>query len=169
MQILKIKDREAGITVSYQHDGADCTVRCDETPAQSFTDALDDLLPLVQNICGFPKGYDADMVVTGLSLSPAKDGNLRLCIQAKKDLKAGSPLNINTPNRFLYPTGEGDDTGACLSDKQAVKVTRMCEQAILYVKGMRAQRQIYLNLKDAAGDQIVDGIFTESEVSTAAR
>ena len=169
MQVLTVKDRSSGLSVGYNHDDVRCTVSSDELPAQSFTDALDDLVPLVLTICGLPKGFDDKLKVIGLSLSPVKGDNFRVCIQAKKEMQEGSPLCINTPNRFLYPGAEENGgTSLALTDKQAVKVKRLCDEAVLFVKGLRAQRQLYLNLPNIGSDPIVDADFAEQPAAVNA-
>lgn len=142
IKILSIKDKPEGLRIAYQMGGDVFTLDSSEMPSDMFVEALDALKADVISICDLPKKYGETMRVTGVALS-RRDGeegeSVKAVIKAVKDLPSGPPLCLNTPSRFLDAVEEGS---SMLPGETVKRIRDLCSQAVLYIKGNRALRQM---------------------------
>ena len=171
MQILRIRDRAAGLSISYLHEEDRINHTSGRIPSASFVQALDGLKPIVQAILDVTEQWMGRVKITGITLSPCGEDNHTVTIVARRELAVGgSPLNIATPLRFLAPGAEEDGGNVlALSASDADLVKAICREAEIYVKDNPAMRQMFLPLGSPAGlGVVVEGVFTTPEVELAA-
>lgn len=143
IKIIDIKDQAEGLKVQYEIGGTMMTLNAHEMPADTFVEALDALKQDVLRICHLQEGYDKNMIVTGIHLTRnnGEEGeNIKAMIKAKKELPGGPPWPINTPNRCMQASKEGD---SMLGEDTIKRIRDLCRQAVLYIQGNRTLRSLY--------------------------
>ncbi len=154
LTIHKVRITRRHVIIKYSNNSAEIEMTENECPLPSFKTAVENLVPLVLQICHLPETYNEGMRASGLTLT-AKG---LVTIQASKSFDdASSPLNIATPLRFLdLPEEEGTYSPA-LTVEQVALVDSVIEEAKQYILGNRAQGTLPLEEDEDPLDPDVTG------------
>lgn len=151
--IHKVKRTRRFIFIAYDKGDEVLTLRSNDNPLTAFLNALDELSPLVAQVCHFPPDYcEIDLRVMEVQLG-TQGGSRTVSVIAQKSLDdASKAFKIVTPPRLLeHPTQEGSYTPPLTqADKELVE--EIIVQAKAYLAGDRAQGQLPLE-----GDEDDDG------------
>lgn len=153
IRILEVKDREEGLKIRFTLDGIKMSMSPHQTPSDTFVEALDALKADVLSICELPKGYDSGLQMIGISLSRKENEegeSVAAVISAKKDLREGPPLSINTPKRYVEAIEEGT---SMLPQGTIQRIRDLCRQAELYIKSLRHLQNLYRQQELGFGDE----------------
>jgi hypothetical protein len=105
-----------------------------------FIAALQGFVPEILKLLELPKGYEKNLVVTGLSMNYKSD-RLGLVVTGTKKLdKSNSPFVIHTPH---LREASDEEAGEYLSDDM-IRLVRIAEDyAAAYVAGQRMQGELF--------------------------
>ena len=157
LRFKKIKmTKEGKIQMEYevknQKGGADeFSFSCIEESKSSFIEALHDLNQDVLEMCELPNDYLGRLQVSGVSFSyGGENETMGAVIIASMILqKSNTNLNLNTPHKTEDFYGETGDERQLLNPTCVSRLNRLVEEAKDYVKGIRAQGNLF-NQKIAA-------------------
>lgn len=160
--IHKVRRSRRFIFIAYDKGDEVLTLKCPDNPLPGFLTALDELSPLVAQVCHFPSDYcETDLRVMEVQLG-SLGGSRTVSILAQKSLDdASKALKITTPPRLLeHPTQEGSYTPP-LSHADKGLIEEIIEQAKSYLAGDRAQGQLPLESDDEkdGDDNVEQGQF----------
>lgn len=118
---------------------------CVDAPATDLLDALAALRPRVAEICQLPEEYCASMEIRGVSFSYGGEGRVMgATITALKPLAtANAPLVVNTPHLASESYSEDGPTDKLLSTAAIVALEAVMVEALRYIDGHRAQRDLF--------------------------
>jgi hypothetical protein len=153
IQIHKIRDRSSGIGITYKLGSNSNSINAGTTPSDEFVTALDALRPIVIKICGLPDFWKDMIKMIGITLTPVGETNHSIVFVAKREMVAGSPFNISTPQRFMHIAEENDGTALVLDEEDRVAVEALIEQAATYVQTVREQELAQMKI---GIDEVVD-------------
>jgi hypothetical protein len=121
-----------------------------DPPLQSFRDALQAFAPYVSSLLDLPEHWQAELVVTGLSIDREAETGLRgliITVRRRIEKANGRPVIINTPR--MPEAGETtSDKIATLADAEIELLETAEREAYKYVKGEREQGQLFPNVVD---------------------
>ena len=151
MRIKKIKmTREGKIQMEYEvknpKGGSDeFSFSCADEPKPSFIVALNDLKPDVLEMCELPDDYLDRIRVSGVSFSYGGENETMgaVIIASMVLYKSNVALNLNTPHKTEDFYGETGDEKQLLNPKCVSRLNRLVEEAEDYVKGIRAQGNLF--------------------------
>jgi hypothetical protein len=152
MQITKIKfTKDRKVKIEYNEkprasgDPDEYSISCSDEPRKQFGEALAALIDDVQEICELPGDYKTRIIVTGLSLDYGGDnGTMGAVLIGQMRLShSSSPLNLITPHKIEDFYGETGDENQLLSDDAKKHIYKLIEEAEAYVRGYRAQGNLY--------------------------
>ena len=137
------------------------TFRCGEPPRGALWKALQGMGRHALDFCGLEE--DADVAVTGVSISYDKREIQGLIITASVDLEGSkSPFNFNTP-RYSEGTGEEEEEPGVFSGECGEDLNELAKLAFAYLKGDRAQLELELVQRDApAGEGVGEAVVEEN-------
>lgn len=155
MRIEKVKlhstkgkeDTDPKVTVIYSNNrgenGSDQIVYASsDEPLKTFRSAMQSLQDDVNTLLGWPDDDAGDISVRSISVKYIEGGRIGLNIGGTKVIAGSrSPFNFVTP--YLEQATNKEDAVGMLSKKIAFKVEKIIEEAVRYVKGERAQAQIF--------------------------
>ena len=150
MRITKVKRlKEDRIRIEYETANSngkndEMIFTSSDTPDPSFYEAFSDLSEYVIEMCELDCHINK-IKVTGVSFSySGEPETMGAVITSQRDLQNSvSPLNLNTPYKILGTQGFSGDPRQLLSDKCAQALNKLSTESVLYVKGKRAQMQIF--------------------------
>ncbi|MCF7839775.1 MAG: hypothetical protein K9N22_03260 [Candidatus Marinimicrobia bacterium] len=143
----KIRYKDNQVILTYEdetpHGNDKYTMESFDEPAPEFKKALSGLAPHVIDICELSNESPDNISVLGVSLSDT-DGITGVTITALKNLvRSNAPLVLNTPHKpYESYTKDGDDSN-CLTDDQIDAVETLVEAARDYLRGKRAQGDLF--------------------------
>lgn len=151
MRFKKIKLTKEGKTQieyevrSQKGDWDEFSLSCSDEPKPEFRNALIDLGHDVVEMCELPDNYLGRIVVRGVSFSyGGEEEVMGAVIIAQMSLrKSNIPLNLNTPHKASAPYSESGDDSQLLTDKCIERLEVLTEEAVDYVKGIRAQGNLF--------------------------
>ena len=118
---------------------------CSDEPKPSFIEALKDLNQDVREMCELPPDYLRRIHVSGVSFSfGGENETMGAVIIAQMLLeKSNVSLNLNTPHKITEYYGETGDPQQLLDPKCTCRLENLIEEAEDYVKGIRAQANLF--------------------------
>lgn len=151
MRFKKIKlMKEGKVQAEYEMKNAkggmdEYSFSCGDEPKLSFRKAIDELAQDVIEICELPKDYLTRIRVSGLSLSwGGENETMGAVIIAQMMLEeSNGNLNLNTPHKTAEFYGETGDPKQLLDPKCVVRIETLIAEASDYVKGIRAQANLF--------------------------
>ncbi len=151
MRFQKIKYSKDKVKIEYElkteKGGWDqYSFACSDEPKPGFKEALVALAQDVITLCELPENYATRVMVTGVSLSYATDDEIPGATIISQLLlrKSNVNLNLNTPFKPFQPYSEGADISQILSEACVERVKRLMEEAEEYVRGIRAQGEMFV-------------------------
>ena len=143
----KIRNKDDQVILVYEdetpHGNDKYTMESFDEPAPEFKKALNGLAQHVIDICELSDEAPDNFNVKGISLSDT-DGITGVTITALKQLvHSNAPLVLNTPHKPFEPYTEGGDTSNCLTSDQIEAVEKLIEAARDYLRGKRAQGDLF--------------------------
>lgn len=114
-----------------------------DTPRPEFISAMQAFVPEVLELLELDgAGWDDELTVSGLSINEEEDGRRGLVCTCRRALTiANAPLILNTPHLRERRDEEGES--GFLPDELLTLVGRMEGEAQLYLKGKRAQADLF--------------------------
>lgn len=151
MRFKKIKmTREGKIQMEYEIKNSkggldEFSFSCVDEPKASFVNALNDLRPDVLEMCELPDDYLNRIRVSGVSFSFGGENETMgaVLIASMVLYKSNVALNLNTPHKTEDFYGETGDENQLLSSECVSRLNRLTEEAEDYVKGIRAQGNLF--------------------------
>jgi hypothetical protein len=151
MRFKKIKrTKEGKVQMEYeernQKGGWDeFSFSCSDEPKPEFILALNALDEDVLSMCELPPEYLGRLRVSGVSFSfGGEKETMGAVLIAQMILnKSNTNLNLNTPHKTEEFYGETGDENQLLSPECVSRINRLLEQAEDYVKGIRAQGNLF--------------------------
>jgi len=118
---------------------------CAEEPKPSFTAALADLARDALEMCELPDAYLDRLRVSGVSLSYGGENETMGAVIIASMLlhRSNTNLNLNTPHKTETFYGETGDENQLLSETCVNRLNRLIDEAEDYVKGIRAQGNLF--------------------------
>lgn len=117
---------------------------CEEKPRPAFDVAMQAFKPFLLKIIGAPKEWAEKTIVRGISLKKEESGARGIVISAIRYCPFGSaPIAINTPY-LREQTDETKESGSnFFLDGMVDAIEELCDQADEYLKGNRAQGELF--------------------------
>jgi len=118
---------------------------CAEEPKPSFTAALADLTRDALEMCELPDVYLDRLQASGVSFSYGGENETMGAVIIASMLlnKSNTNLNLNTPHKTEDFYGETGDEMQLLNPECVSRLHRLIEEAEDYVKGIRAQGNLF--------------------------
>lgn len=143
----KIRYKDNQVTLTYEdetpHGNDKYSMESLDEPAPVFKRALQNLAQHVIDICELSDEAPESFTVLGVSLSDT-EGISGVTITALKELAhSNAPLVLNTPHKPFEPYTEGVEDPNCLTDDQIEAVEILIEAARDYLRGKRAQGDLF--------------------------
>ena len=153
--LTKIRDKDGEVELRWwTPNGVDREsggLICKDKPEDDFIDTMQALAPLMAKVLELPEGWGADrIIVTTVSLSEDKGGNLAVIISGSCKVKAGG-FGLNTP-RLHQPVTDAEAGPGTLTPDQWELVAKLAAQAHRYREGERTQRTLGLSEGSEEGD-----------------
>lgn len=118
---------------------------CSDEPKSSFKRAMADLAQDVIEICELPADYLGRIRVSGVSLSwGGENETMGVVIIGSMMLEQSTgSLNLNTPHKIGEYYGETGDPQQLLNPDCVTRIETLIAEAEDYVKGIRAQANLF--------------------------
>lgn len=132
-----------------------------DAPSPEFVAAMKAFCPEVLELLELDSaGWDDELTVSGLSINEEEDGRIGLVCTCRRALRiANAPLILNTPHLRERMDEEGES--GFLPDQLLLLIGRLETQAQLYLKGKRAQGDLFDALVPSA-DSGVESVTLSS-------
>ena len=119
------------------------TLKSYDTPRPEFVEAMRAMVPHVLEVLELEHaGWEDSLTVSGLSINEEEDGRRGLVCTCRRALDiANAPLIINTPH--LREFRDDEQLKGFLPDDMLVQLTKCEVEAALYLKGKRAQGDLF--------------------------
>jgi hypothetical protein len=154
VRFQKIKYNKAKVKIEYElknkkkdKDWDQFSLACLDEPKPEFQIALQALSKDVIEMCELPGDYRTRIIVTGVSFSYGSEAEIMgATIISQMALNHSNiNLNLNTPHKPSEPYSEGGDIFQCLSQECIERLTYLMLEAEDYVKGNRAQGDLFVD------------------------
>jgi len=128
-------------TKSGEGDTVEHALQNGEEPSPELSNAVSDLKSYWREALGLPPKWCETVTMTGLQVSYSEDGSAKVTITAKKKVKDGRVVPLNSPT-FRQRTDAGQKGAAFMDDDMWGEIQAAFGYAKDYIEGRRAQATI---------------------------